>query len=154
MLGGKIDITKEAVPPAGSAESHLDVLGQRSLSGDFLNTGDSIIGSDLVISAQDLIIISRTSLQLHGKTRGEVRATDIVIGKSAQITGTITAETIVIHGEVLGTIRAPSVSLSGTACVEGEIHHHSLEITHGAIFHGQSYYDAESANLMPKLNAA
>ena len=154
MLGGKIDNTQEAVSLAGSSKSLLAELGQESQSADFLNTGDSVIGSDLVISAQDLIIISQTSLQLHGKTTGEVRATDIVIGKSAQITGTIIAETIVIHGDVLGTIRAPRVSLSDTACVEGEIHHHSLEITHGAMFHGRSHYYAESANLMPKLDAA
>ena len=124
----------------------------RAQDTDFLNTQNSIIGPDLVISARDLIVISQTSLRMDGKTTGEVRATEIIIGESAEITGTVSAEMIEIHGDVIGSVRAPSVSLSPTARVEGEIHHKSLEIKRGAIFKGQSYQDDESANLMPKLD--
>ena len=154
MFGGKVDNVQEVIPPIDSTARPAPVTGEISQTADFLNSGDSIIGSDLVISAQDLIVISQTSLQLHGKTTGEVRATEIVIGESALITGTVIAETVIIHGEVQGTVRALSVALSATARVEGAIHHHSFEISRGAIFHGQSYYEPESANLMPKLDAA
>ena len=121
---------------------------------DFLHTQNSVIGPDLVISAQDLIVISQSSLRLDGETAGEVRATEIVVGEPGKVTGTVAAEVIVIHGEVHGTIRAPSVTLAATARVRGEIHHSSLEIARGAIFDGQSMYEPESANLMPKLSSA
>ena len=65
---------------------------------EFLNTQNSIIGPDLVISAENLIVISQTSLRMDGKATGEIRATEIIIGEAAEITGTINAETIVIHG--------------------------------------------------------
>jgi len=104
--------------------------------------------------ASDLIVICQSSLRLDGETTGEVRATEIVVGKSGKVTGTIAAETIVIDGEVHGTIRAPSVSLTATASVKGEVHHCSLEIERGAVFHGQSFHDPERTNLMPRLDAA
>ncbi len=149
MFGNKNEGQTGLVANSGPA-----VPDQTIQAADFLNSQSSIIGSDLVISAQNLIIISKGSLQLDGKTTGEVRATRIVIGASAEITGTMIAESIVIHGELLGTVRAPLVSLTATARVEGEIHHNSMELARGAIFHGQSIYEPESADLMPKLDSA
>ena len=119
---------------------------------DFLNTQNSIIGPDLSIIAENLIVISQTSLRMDGKTTGEIRATEIIIGESAEIAGAISAETIEIHGNVTGSVSAPSVSLAPTARVDGEIHHSSFEIQRGAIFKGQSFHNPESSNLMPKLD--
>lgn len=142
------DVTQSEITDVRTA-----VLDQQSQQADLLHTQSSIIGSDLVIIASDLIIISQSSLRLDGKTTGEVRATEIVVGESGYIIGTIAAETIVVHGEVNGTIRAPSVSLTATARVQGEVHHNSFEINRGAVFHGQSLHDPQSSNLMPKLDA-
>jgi cytoskeletal protein CcmA (bactofilin family) len=139
-------------PQAGSVGSMNSRLDRQSQSTNFLNTPSSVIGSDLVILADDLVVICQSSLRLDGETTGEVRATEIVVGKSGKVTGGVAAETIVIDGEVQGTVTAPSVSLSATARVQGDVHHNSFEIERGAVFHGQSFHDPENANLKPRLN--
>jgi cytoskeletal protein CcmA (bactofilin family) len=147
--GAQTDETRAS--SVGSLAAGLDRQSQQA---NFLNTPNSVMGSDLIIIARDLVIICQSTLRLNGETTGEVRATEIVVGKSGKVTGGIAAETIVIDGEVHGTIRAPSVSLTATARVQGEIHHCSLEIERGAVFHGQSFHDPEVTNLMPKLDVA
>ena len=118
---------------------------------DFLKTQSSFIGPDLVFVAQDLKIISQSSLRLDGETTGEILGTEIVVGELGKITGTIAANAITIHGEVNGTIRAPEVTLGANARVNGDIHHASLEISRGAIFHGRAFYSAEGSELVPEL---
>ncbi|MGI9423107.1 MAG: polymer-forming cytoskeletal protein [Hyphomicrobiaceae bacterium] len=133
----------------GSFRSHAG-----SDPSDFLKTQSSFIGPDLVFIAQDLKIISQSSLRLDGETTGEILGTEIIVGELGKITGTIAANAITIHGEVNGTIRAPEVTLGANARVNGDIHHASLEITRGAVFHGRSFFSVEGSELVPELRPA
>ena len=119
----------------------------------YLKTESSIIGPDLRIFADDLKIISQSSLQLNGETAGEFLAKKITVGPEGKVTGSIFADTVVVHGEVNGSIQGPDISLSETARVAGELHHNSLEISRGAIFHGSSVYEPNGENLKPQLTA-
>jgi cytoskeletal protein CcmA (bactofilin family) len=128
MIGRENEGAQTDETRASSVGSMAAGLDRQSQQANFLNTPNSVMGSDLIIIARDLVIICQSTLRLNEETTGEVRATEIVVGKSGKVTGGIAAETIVIDGEVHGTIRAPSVSLTATARVQGEIHHCSLKI--------------------------
>jgi cytoskeletal protein CcmA (bactofilin family) len=69
---------------------------------------------------------------------GEVHASIVQIGDSAQVEGNIVAEELTIGGRVKGTIHANRVKLNSTAVVEGDIYHRSLAIEANAQFEGMS----------------
>ena len=119
----------------------------------YLKTESSIIGPDLRIFADDLKIISQSTLQLNGETAGEFLAKKITVGPEGKVTGNIFADTVVVHGEVNGSIQGPEISLTETARVAGELHHNSLEISRGAVFHGSCIYEPNGENLKPHLTA-
>ena len=112
----------------------------------------SIIGSDLTILGQDLKIVSKGSLQIDGHIQGEIRGTEVMIGSSGQVEGTVAAQNVTVEGKVMGAIVAVKVSLRSNSLVEGEIHHNSLVIEEGAMFEGRSKRQANTAELMPKLD--
>lgn len=119
----------------------------------YLKTESSIIGPDLRIFADDLKIISQSTLQLNGETAGEFLAKKITVGPEGKVTGNIFADAVVVHGEVNGSIQGPEIALSETARVAGELHHNTLEISRGAVFHGSCNYEPTSENLRPQLSA-
>ena len=147
--GADVSPTRVTDPQSNPTKSGRAEL--RSGSAELLQSQASIIGPDLVISAQDLLIVSQSSLQLNGHTEGEVRATDIVVGETGRVTGTLSAQSVVVHGQVYGSIQAPVVTLAPTAHVNGEIHHRSLEIARGAIFDGRASYREDEHELLPNL---
>jgi cytoskeletal protein CcmA (bactofilin family) len=66
--------------------------------------------------------------QVFGRIKGELRASDLVIGDGAQIEGSVIAQDVTICGRVKGTIRAVRVKLQDGGAVEGDIFHRSLSI--------------------------
>jgi cytoskeletal protein CcmA (bactofilin family) len=77
-------------------------------------------------------------LAIFGHVEGEVQASTVEIGDSAQVEGNIIAEELTIGGLVKGTIHANRVKLNSTAVVEGDIYHRSLAIEENAQFEGMS----------------
>jgi cytoskeletal protein CcmA (bactofilin family) len=57
--------------------------------------------------------------QVFGRIKGELRASDLVIGDGAQIEGSVIAQDVTICGRVKGTIRAVRVKLQDGGAVEG-----------------------------------
>jgi len=76
--------------------------------------------------------------QVFGRIKGEVRASDLLIGDGAQIEGSVVAEGVTVCGRVKGTIRAVRVKLQNGGAVEGDIFHRSLSIDENSLFEGSS----------------
>jgi cytoskeletal protein CcmA (bactofilin family) len=76
--------------------------------------------------------------QVFGRIKGELRASDLLIGDGAQIEGSVIAQDVTVCGRVKGTIRAVRVKLQNGGAVEGDIFHRSLSIDENSQFEGSS----------------
>ncbi|MFL6822761.1 MAG: polymer-forming cytoskeletal protein [Xanthobacteraceae bacterium] len=76
--------------------------------------------------------------QVFGRIKGEVRASDLLIGDGAQVEGSVIAQDVTVCGHVKGTIRAVRLKLQEGGAVEGDIFHRSLSIDENAVFEGSS----------------
>jgi cytoskeletal protein CcmA (bactofilin family) len=76
--------------------------------------------------------------QVFGRIKGELRASDLLIGDGAQIEGRVIAQEVTVCGRVKGTIRAVRVKLQDGGAVEGDIFHRSLSIDENSLFEGSS----------------
>jgi cytoskeletal protein CcmA (bactofilin family) len=76
--------------------------------------------------------------QVFGRVKGELRASDLLIGDGAQIEGSVVAQDVTVCGRVKGTIRAVRVKLQDGGAVEGDIFHRSLSIDENSLFEGSS----------------
>jgi len=76
--------------------------------------------------------------QVFGRVKGELRASDLLIGDGAQIEGSVIAQDVTVCGRVKGTIRAVRVKLQDGGAVEGDIFHRSLSIDENSLFEGSS----------------
>jgi cytoskeletal protein CcmA (bactofilin family) len=76
--------------------------------------------------------------QVFGRIKGEVRASDLLIGDGAQVEGSVIAQDVTVCGHVKGTIHAVRVKLQEGGAVEGDIFHRSLSIDENAVFEGSS----------------
>lgn len=128
--------------PAGSPSSITSMPGsmpQRPaappLRANNERSAPSVIGPDLIITGN---LFSKGEMQVDGEVQGDIRATNLIVGERARITGTITAEEAVIRGQVMGSIRSRRVMLQSSSRVEGDIYHQSLAIEQGAYFEGKS----------------
>jgi cytoskeletal protein CcmA (bactofilin family) len=76
------------------------------------------------------------SMQILGRVKGDIHATNVSIGEGAHVDGNVTAQEAIIYGSFKGTIHANSVKLQSTAVVDGEIFNKSLTIEQNAQFEG------------------
>jgi cytoskeletal protein CcmA (bactofilin family) len=76
--------------------------------------------------------------QVFGRLKGELRASDLLIGDGAQVEGSVIAQDVTVCGRVKGTIRAVRVKLQEGGVVEGDIFHRSLTIEENSVFEGSS----------------
>src|SRR5882724_3071586 len=90
--------------------------------------------------------------QVFGQIKGELRASDLLIGDGAQIEGSVIAQDVTICGRVKGTIRAVHVILQDGGAIEGDIFHRSLSIDESALFEG-SARRVENPTDLPSVDA-
>jgi len=95
----------------------------------------SCIGSGMLIVGN---IECNGPAQVFGRIKGELRASDLLIGDGAQIDGSVIAQDVTVCGRVKGTIRAVRVKLQDGGVVEGDIFHRSLSIDENSLFEGSS----------------
>jgi len=95
----------------------------------------SVIDARLTIIGD---LLSEGDVQVDGHVCGNVRCSQLVVGKDAVITGAISAEQAVVRGRVTGTVRATLVILQDTAHVESEIGYKLLSVDEGARFEGMA----------------
>jgi cytoskeletal protein CcmA (bactofilin family) len=96
---------------------------------------DSCIGAAMSVVGK---IECNGPAQVFGRIEGELRASDLLIGESAQIEGNVIAQNVTICGRVKGTIRAVRVKLENGGAVEGDIFHKSLSIDEDSLLEGSS----------------
>jgi cytoskeletal protein CcmA (bactofilin family) len=93
----------------------------------------SIISAELIVRGT---LISAGDVQIDGKVDGDIRASSLVIGEKAIISGDVYAEEAIVRGRVEGSIRARKVQLCASCHVEGNILHEALSMESGAFFEG------------------
>ena len=71
----------------------------------------SILGPDISISGQQLVIMTKGSLLIEGQIQGDVHGEAVTVGDGAYVTGVITARTIEIQGSVKGALKGSTVIL-------------------------------------------
>jgi cytoskeletal protein CcmA (bactofilin family) len=120
--------TKGDLSSAPEARHHTNGHSAAPEAISSISSGLSIVGK----------IFGQGKLTIFGHVEGEVHASTVEIGDSAQVEGDIIAEELTIAGRVKGTIHANRVKLNSTAVVEGDIYHRSLAIEENAQFEGMS----------------
>ena len=96
---------------------------------------DSCIGAGMSIVGK---IECNGPAQVFGQIEGELRASDLLVGDSATIDGSVIAQNVTVCGRIKGTIRAVRVKLQNGGAVEGDIFHRSLSIDENSLFEGSS----------------
>jgi cytoskeletal protein CcmA (bactofilin family) len=112
----------------------------------------SIIGNDLAIMGERIVIITKGALQVDGEVQADLHCAEVIIGEAGKVTGTIWADAVEVRGQVYGTIRSTKVHLMGKSLVEGDIHHLSLAVAEGASFDGRVRRPKDAADLKPILD--
>src|SRR5262249_45894988 len=65
--------------------------------------------------------------QVFGHIKGELRASDLLIGDGANIEGSVIAKDVTICGSVKGTIRAIRVKLQNGGAADGDTFHCAID---------------------------
>jgi cytoskeletal protein CcmA (bactofilin family) len=101
------------------------------------NGEDTVVGENVKVTGK---LHTSGNIQINGEVKGEVSSEGtVVIGKTATISGPITASDVKIEGTVKGNITASNeVALESNAKVFGDIQTKTLSINAGAVFVGKS----------------
>jgi cytoskeletal protein CcmA (bactofilin family) len=134
---------KSSAPPLfGSQMQH---------STSSLDAPTSVLGQDITIAGQQLVIKTKGSLLIAGHIQGDVHGESVTVGDTGSVVGTITARTITIQGEVNGALKGSSVNLNATSRVEGDIVKQTLSIDEGAQFDGSVRRARDVSEVTPDL---
>ncbi len=117
-----------------------------SKTSDATSTGNGSAGSNGKASgvpsiiSPDLKIIgdlkSSGDIQIDGCVEGDINSRTLTIGQSAEVQGSIVADTVRISGTVIGQVKAKEVTLERSAKMTGDITHGNLTMEAGALFEG------------------
>ncbi len=108
--------------------------GNGSAGGKSKATGvPSIISPDLKIIGD---LKSSGDIQIDGCVEGDIHSRTLTIGQSAEVQGSIVADTVRISGTVIGQIKAKEVTLEPSAKMTGDITHENLTMEAGAFLEG------------------
>ena len=98
--------------------------------------GPLLLGSEVDIAGSVYI---DAAVLLDGVIDGEIRCTELHIGRDARVRGLIVAERVIVYGEVTdGAIYANELALKPGCRVEAEIYHEHLQLDPGSYFDGKS----------------
>ena len=111
----------------------------------------SVLGQDITISGQQLVLKTKGSLLIAGHIQGDVHGESVTVGETGSVTGTIVARAIMVQGEVRGALKGSSVMLNATSRVDGDIVKQSLAIAEGAQFDGSVRRARDVAEVTPDL---
>lgn len=115
------------------------------------DTPTSVLGPDITISGQQLVLKTKGSLLIAGQIQGDVHGESVTVGESGNVTGTIVARTIAVQGEVRGALKGSAVYLHATSKVDGDIVKQTLAIAEGAQFDGSVRRARDMSEVTPEL---
>ncbi|MET1047292.1 MAG: polymer-forming cytoskeletal protein [Hyphomicrobium sp.] len=121
-------------------------------SGPMIDAPTSVLGQDITISGQQLVIKTKGSLLIAGHIQGDVHGEAVTVGETGSVAGTITARTITVQGEVSGALWGSSVNLNATSRVDGDIIKQTLSIDEGAQFDGSVRRAKDPSEVTPDLS--
>ena len=97
------------------------------------NSTSSLLGKGIKIIGK---ISSKGAIQLDGILEGEIKASKLVIEKTAKVVGSVTSEDLVIKGRIIGPVFGKKVRFGSSARVEGDTFHETIAIEDGAYYEG------------------
>ena len=97
------------------------------------NSSPSLLGKEIKVIGK---ITSKGALRLDGVLEGEIKASKLVIEKSAKVVGSVTSEDLVIKGRIIGPVIGKKVRYVSSARVEGDTFHETIAIEDGAYYEG------------------
>ena len=111
---------------AETSNTYSDSKSHDDSTSSLLGKGIKIIGK----------ISSKGAIQLDGILEGEIKASKLVIEKSAKVVGSVTSEDLVIKGRIIGPVFGKKVRFGSSARVEGDTFHETIAIEDGAYYEG------------------
>jgi cytoskeletal protein CcmA (bactofilin family) len=142
------NVTPHQLPPKPPAQP-MFTSGVHHHAGNDAPT--SVLGQDITISGQELVLKTKGSLLIAGHIEGDVHGESVTVGDTGSVYGTITARMIIVQGEVKGALKGSSVNLRATSRVDGDIVKQTLSIDEGAQFDGSVRRAREPAEVTPDL---
>jgi cytoskeletal protein CcmA (bactofilin family) len=112
----------------------------------------SILGPDISIFGQQLILKTKGSLLIQGHIEGDVHGEAVTVDDGAHVKGVITARTIAIQGGVKGELKGSNVILHEHSVVEASIVQERLTIADGAHFEGSVKKAKDVSEVTPDLS--
>ena len=97
------------------------------------SSSPSLLGKEIKVIGK---ISSKGALRLDGVLEGEIKASKLVIEKSAKVVGSVTSEDLVIRGRIIGPVFGKKVRFGSSARVEGDTFHETIAIEDGAYYEG------------------
>lgn len=98
------------------------------------STGPSLINAGLTVRGD---LESDGEITIEGKVEGDTRGKAVVVGKGANVKGSLFGDSITVAGTVEGKVEATNVIIQATARVTGDIVHKSVQIDAGAYVDGR-----------------
>ncbi len=145
--GAQINLpSMKTPPPPPFAQQTSSVQPMRAP-----DTPTSVLGQDITISGQQLVLKTKGSLLIAGHIQGDVHGESVTVGETGSVTGTIVARSIMVQGEVRGALKGSSVMLNATSRVDGDIVKQSLAIAEGAQFDGSVRRARDVEEVTPDL---
>jgi cytoskeletal protein CcmA (bactofilin family) len=126
-----------------AANSHSSVSTDRPTS---------ILGPDISIYGEQLILKTKGSLLIQGHIEGDVHGEAVTVDDGAHVKGVITARTIAIQGGVRGELKGSNVILHEHSVVEASIVQEKLTIAEGAHFEGSVKKAKDVSEVTPDLS--
>jgi cytoskeletal protein CcmA (bactofilin family) len=114
----------------------------------------SVIGPDLSIIGQKITLVCKSTLIVTGEIVGDINGSEVMVGDTGKVTGTITARNISVHGAVKGALRAETVNLHASARIDGDIVQKNLVIAEGAQFDGRVRAAKDASEFEPQFDVA
>ena len=119
--------------PFQKEEREAETSNTYSDSNSHDNSTSSLLGKGIKIIGK---ISSKGAIQLDGILEGEIKASKLVIEKSAKVVGSVTSEDLVIKGRIIGPVFGKKVRFGSSARVEGDTFHETIAIEDGAYYEG------------------
>ena len=134
--------------PLKKEQREADTSNTYSDSSPHKNSTSSLLGNGIKIIGK---ISSKGAIQLDGILEGEIKASKLVIEKSAKVVGSVTSEDLVIKGRIIGPVFGKKVRFGSSARVEGDTFHETIAIEDGAYYEGSIRRHSGELNSIVKL---
>ena len=134
--------------PFQKEQREAEISNTYSESSSYKNSTSSLLGKGIKIIGK---ISSKGAIQLDGILEGEIKASKLVIEKSAKVVGSVTSEDLVIKGRIIGPVFGKKVRFGSSARVEGDTFHETIAIEDGAYYEGSIRRHSGELNSASKL---